>query len=593
MALRVALIFVNLLLLTACGGTAPLPGEAFSPSPQHIQLPELHPTGKIPEISTTPISLPPRHSRKKEKYSVIVSNVPVQEILFALARDAQINLDIHPAVQGNITINAIDQTLPQILERITKLIDIRYELADNNLLIVPDTPYLETYPIDYVYMNRDLDESISNASQLTSIQNGGSPNSNNSSISLKSTSKNHFWEHLEANIKDILRETDKILPEGSSETITQQSSNTHTTGTGVAPPGNSRKQVVIKGGIENSPNAAAISGEGTTITRQNTFREAASVIINPETGIVSVRATRKQHQKIQELISHILSSAHRQVLIEATIVEVRLNRQYQQGINWASLNAYGSNSLNINQVGAGSLTAANSGSIFTLAYSDSNSGIGNLNASIKLMESFGKVKVLSSPKLSVMNNQTAILRVVDNYVYFTISATTVSSTGGAPAVTTYSTTSNSVPVGFTMSVTPQISDNDTVLLNMRPSITRLFGFINDPNPDLAKAGVVSQIPQTQTREMESVIQLTNNQIAVMGGLIQDELNYQSDETPWLGRIPIIGGLFKYRNDKNIKSELVILLKPLVIKTPGFIGDYQPYHNKLSNQDSLKDKNIVD
>lgn len=593
MVLRTALILVDLMLLTACSGIPATSSQAFTPSEQHIQYPTTHIPGTIPEISTIIPPSPPKHLGKKDKYSLIVSNVPVQEILFALARDAQINLDIHPAVQGNITINAIDQTLPQILERITKLIDIRYELVDNNLLIVPDTPYLKTYPIDYVYINRDLDGGISNATQLTSTANGNNPNANNSNISLKSTSRNHFWEHLEANIKDILRETDKILPEGSSETIIQQSSNTNTTGTGILPPGNSKKQLVIKGGIESSPNAAAISGEGTTITRQSTFREAASVIINPETGIVSVRATRKQHEKIQELISHILSSAHRQVLIEATIVEIRLNRQYQQGINWASLNAYGGSSLNINQAGSGSLTAANSGSIFTLAYADSNSGIGNLSASIKLMESFGKVKVLSSPKLSVMNNQTAILRVVDNYVYFTINATTVSSTGGAPAVTTYSTTSNSVPVGFTMSVTPQISDNDTVLLNLRPSITRLFGFVNDPNPDLAKAGVVSQIPQTQTREMESVIQLTNNQIAVMGGLIQDELNYQSDETPWLGRIPLIGGLFKYRNDKNMKSELVILLKPLVIKEPSITGDYQSFHNRLSSHAGPQDRNIMD
>jgi general secretion pathway protein D len=297
-----------------------------------------------------------------------------------------------------------------------------------------------------------------------------------------------------------------------------------------------------------------------------------------------VRATARQHEKVQEFVSHIMDSSRRQVMIEATIVEVRLSEQYQQGVNWSNVSAAGTSGFQFSQAGVGTLPATNTGSLFALNYANSTSKLGAIAASVKMMETFGKVKVLSSPKLSVMNNQTAMLRVVDNYVYFTISATTVSSTGGAPAVTTYSTTSNSVPVGFTMSVTPQINDNDSVLLNMRPSITRLFGFVNDPNPDLAKAGVVSQIPQTQTREMESVLKIENNQIAVMGGLMQDEINNQTDAVPLLGRIPYLGNLFKYRNDKNVKSELVIFLRPVVIKEASLDGDYAQFHDSLPNAD---------
>lgn len=144
-----------------------------------------------------------------------------------------------------------------------------------------------------------------------------------------------------------------------------------------------------------------------------------------------------------------------------------------------------------------------------------------------------------------------------------------------------------------MAVTPQINESDTVLLNLRPSITRLFGFVNDPNPDLAKAGVVSQIPQTQTREMESVLRIENNQIAVMGGLMQDEINHQSDETPLLGRIPLIGGLFKYRNDKNMKSELVIFLRPIVIKEASTEADYSQLRDKLPNSDFFNNHSVSD
>lgn len=597
MKLHQALLCSGILLISACSsGTKPTDNPSLRLSDKHIQLKDASPAhsgSDIPQSNkrVTPLP-PPKPGAKVETYSVVVTNLPAQEILFALARDAKINLDINAGIQGYVTLNAINQTLPQILNRISKQVDMRYELDHGSLIVMPDSPYLKTYKIDYVNMTRDSDGGISNATQVGAGTTGSNGSmgivGNNSNLSIKSSSKNHFWERLESNIKDILRETDKILPEGSSETFVQQSTMNSTTGTGVQPAAGSKKAAPLKGGLENSPNAAAISGEGTTFTRLNTFREAASVIANPESGIVTVRATARQHEKIQEFVSYIMTNSRRQVLIEATIVEVRLSEQYQQGVNWSNVSAAGSSGFQLSQTGTGTLSATNTGSLFALNYSGTTANLGAIAASVKMMETFGKVKVLSSPKLSVMNNQTAMLRVVDNYVYFTINATTVSSTGGAPAVTTYSTTSNSVPVGFTMSVTPQINDNDSVLLNMRPSITRLFGFVNDPNPDLAKAGVVSQIPQTQTREMESVLKIENNQIAVMGGLMQDEINDQTDAVPWLGRIPYLGNLFKYRNDKSVKSELVIFLRPVVIKEASLDGDYGRFRDNLPTADFFND-----
>ena len=221
-------------------------------------------------------------------------------------------------------------------------------------------------------------------------------------------------------------------------------------------------------------------------------------------------------------------------------------------------------------------------------YANPVSRVGNLSAQVSLLESFGKVKVLSSPKLSVMNNQTAILRVVDNLVYFTVKADTT--TNQTSAITTFTTTPNTVPIVFTMSVTPQINDSDTVLLNLRPSISHLLGYVNDPNPDLAKAGVISQIPQTQTREMESLLKIENNQIAVMGGLMQDSVNNLTDEVPLLGRIPLIGSLFQYRNDKTEKTELVIFLRPMVIKNADITADFSSFRNSLPDQNFFKEPN---
>lgn len=600
-----ALLFANISFLSACGATTFADSQALQPSAKHLQASDAAPTqstGEIPQVSKRSISLPPpKPGIKVETYSVVVSDVSAQEILFALARDAKINLDIAAGIQGSVTINAVNQTLPQILDRISKQVEMRYELENGNLLVMPDSPYLKIYKIDYVNMTRDAEGDMSNSTQVggggAAGSTGGTGVSGNSSkVSISNSSKNHFWERLESNIKDILRETDKILPDGSSETSVQHSSNSSTTGTGVQPSvSNNKRQLAPKGGIENSPNAAALADEGTTVTQRNTFREAASVISNPENGIITVRATSKQHEKIQEFVSQIMANSHRQVMIEATIVEVRLSKQYQQGINWSSLRL-GSSGFQASQAGTGALPSTNTGSIFTLNYVTPSSGIGAIAASVQLMASFGTVKVLSSPKLSVMNNQTAMLRVVDNYVYFTIQAnTTINQT---TSLTTYTTTPNIVPIGFTMSVTPQINENDSVLLDMRPSITRLFGYVNDPNPSLSNpcAGVancttppvVSQIPETQTREMESVLRIENNQIAVMGGLMQDQIDNLSDEVPFLGRIPFFGNLFKYRNDTSTKSELVIFIRPVVIKEASIEGDFGAYRSSLPNADFFAD-----
>jgi len=569
-------------MLAGCGN------KPIQPSDKHIQRQTGEPEAStaIPETLKRSVVLPPpKPTDKVETYSVVVTNVPAQEILFALARDAKINLDIHPGIQGTVTVNAINQTLPQILTRIAKQVDMRYELDNGYLTVMPDSPYLHSYKIDYVNMARDSDGAMSNATQVGAGLSGGASGGsggNNSSLTIKNTSRNHFWETLVQNIKDILHETDKILPAGSSETSVQQIREASSTGTGVQPAGSSKKSAA-KDGIEDSPNPVTVAEGGTTVTRRSTFREAASVIANPENGIITVRATGKQHEKIQEFVDQVMASARRQVLIEATIVEVRLSDNYQQGIDWSKfLVAPDTKGFVLNQTGAGEVLAANTGSMFTLGYFNPTSKFGNIAASISLLESFGNVKVLSSPKLSVMNNQTAMLRVVDNAVYFTVNSTIAPcSPNPCTPIISYSTTITTVPIGFTMSLTPQINDSDTVLLNIRPSITRSLRDALDPTPALL---VPNRVPQTSTREMESVLKIENNQTAVLGGLMEDRMDKTSDEVPFLASIPLLGNLFKNRNDTTSKTELVIFLRPMVIKDADVNGDFSAYRTNLPDQD---------
>ncbi|HXU94766.1 MAG TPA: pilus (MSHA type) biogenesis protein MshL [Gallionella sp.] len=574
----ICLCAIGSILFAGCGS------KPLQPSDKHLLRQTVQPAAtEIPRPLKRSVTLPPPSpAPKAETYSVVVTNLPAQEILFALARDAKINLDIHPGIQGTVTLNALDQTLPQLLARIAKQVDMRYELDNGNLIVMPDTPYLHHYKIDYVNVSRDSESAIVTSAQIaaTSTPATAASGNNNSSVSINNVSRNRFWETLTQNIKDILRETDKILPEGSSETVVQQNNAARSTGTGAQTvPG---RKPYAAGGVENSPNPVVVQEGGSTITRRSTFREAASVIANPETGIITVRATGKQHERIQEFVNQIMANARRQVMIEATIVEVQLSDNYKQGINWSALIKAGGKNFKIVQGSNGLPTAATAPGMLGII---TNPTATTIAAQVNLLESFGTVKVLSSPKLSVLNNQTAMLRVVDNLVYFTIKADTT--TNQTSSITTFTTTPNTVPIGFTMSVTPQISESDSVLFNLKPSISRVLSYINDPNPDLARANVISRIPQTQTREMESVLKIDSNQIAVMGGLMQDEINNLTDAVPGLSGIPAAGNLFTHRNDASTKTELVIFLRPMVIKEASLEGDFNAYRGSLPDREFFK------
>ena len=331
------------------------------------------------------------------------------------------------------------------------------------------------------------------------------------------------------------------------------------------------------------------------------------MIANRETGVVSVYATERQHERVQEFLDRVQSSAKRQVLIEATVVEVELSSNYQQGINWQRLQGSGNTgtSLTVQPIGPTALpggvvpgpgavvnpvtsSVVNPGSLTSgmlqIGYVNPTSRLGNIAAAITLLESFGKVRVLSSPKISVLNNQTAILKVVNNLVYFSIGATITPATPTSAAVNTYTSTANTVAVGFVMSVTPQIDDLDAVSINVRPTISRLLRYVNDPNPELARAGIRNPVPEVQTREMESILKVPNQQIAVMGGLMQDSVNDNEDGVPGVNRIPGIGELFRYRNEQSRKSELVIFLRPVVLKDASLDGDFRNFREFLPTQD---------
>ncbi|MEZ5727869.1 MAG: secretin N-terminal domain-containing protein [Burkholderiaceae bacterium] len=596
-------------------------------------------TGIPQPVSSPFMPPPPRNGPVLETYTVVVSDIEITELLFAMARDAKINVDVHPAVRGRVTINAVEQTLPQILKRLSRQVDLRYEFEGPNLVVMPDRPFVRHYPIDYVNVARKTVAKTSIATQISSTGSGAlspggaSQANNNSTTEIENTSNHRFWQTLTSNLQAMLAAdrsaravpADAASAAAGGATGSKSGASAPTQGAGAQAGGvaaaataaaGTTAAAATGGGASASggtgASAAAGGAGGSDGAGSSGSSEVKTVIANPETGIVSVYATSREHELVREYIDKVMSSARRQVLIEATVVEVQLSEQFQQGVNWQKLRLDGSGWSFVQQPngtsplpggaaplsgpgginfpitggslpGGASATGAANPSLGVMRYLRSNAD-GNIGFALSLLQSFGKVKVLSSPKISVLNNQTAVLKVVDNRVYFTIGVQITPGTSTSPPIVTYTSTPNTVPVGFVMSVTPQIEKSGTVTINMRPTISRIVGYVNDPSPALAQANVVSRIPEIQTREIESIIKVHHGDVAVMGGLMQESIDDRSDAVPGPANVPLFGELFKYRNDSSVKSELVIFLRPVVIRDPSLNGDYRGFRDLVPKAD---------
>jgi general secretion pathway protein D len=306
--------------------------------------------------------------------------------------------------------------------------------------------------------------------------------------------------------------------------------------------------------------------------------------------MLTVRATSAQHKQVQYLLDSTQESAHRQVVIQATIVEVTLNDDYQAGIDWSFLDSSAGFDV-VSSLTAGAFPLAGAVSSFVVDYVDLGLGTGDdrVRVTLRLLEEFGDIRVLSSPQLMVLNNQTAVLKVVDNVVYFTIEQE--SSQSQTSVVTTFETTIHTVPVGIVMNITPQISETDAIVLNVRPTISRVLRFVSDPNPALTTAPdgtplqnpISNQIPEIAVREMESVLRMNNGQIGILGGLMQDDIRSTDRSVPGLSKLPVVGDAFTSRDRVYAKTELVIFLRPVVVRNPSLDGDLRQYRTYLERR----------
>jgi MSHA biogenesis protein MshL len=302
------------------------------------------------------------------------------------------------------------------------------------------------------------------------------------------------------------------------------------------------------------------------------LEEGRRVVIQPQAGVVVVRALPEELRRIESYLAAIQGNLQRQVILEAKILEVELGDGYQAGINWALVSGdvaiaqsrgdiFADNGMTdiVGSAGAAvssGLASGAFGGVFSAAMNFSN-----FQAFIELLETQGDVQVLSSPRISTVNNQKAVIKVGSDEFFVTdISSDTVT---GVTTTTSPDITLTPFFSGIALDVTPQIDGNGRVTLHVHPTVSE----VTDQTKNITVAGQTQSLPLafSTVRESDSIVSAESGQVVVIGGLMKDQLQKRDAGIPLLGRLPGVGSLFRQTQSISRKSELVILLRPMVVE----------------------------
>ncbi|MCJ8311349.1 MAG: pilus (MSHA type) biogenesis protein MshL [Saccharospirillaceae bacterium] len=295
-----------------------------------------------------------------------------------------------------------------------------------------------------------------------------------------------------------------------------------------------------------------------TLKMMITNQSNNAVVVNPQAGMVIVKALSSELKIVEHFLEVTELSANKQVIIEAKILEVNLSDQYKTGINWntfaGQIAQIGSNVLNSSFDGNAVNPISDVGGVFNL-----NINSGDFSGIVQLLQHQGEVQVLSTPRISTVNNQKAVIKVgTDEFFVTNIDSGSSSEDGGsAPGFTLTPFFS-----GIALDVTPQISLDNEIILHIRPSVIE----VSEKTKVISIDNKTYQLPLafSSIRESDSIIRAKSGEIIIIGGLLQNKQSNSQTGLPWFARLPIIGGLFGQTQDVKIKSELVILLKPIVV-----------------------------
>lgn len=492
------------------------------------------PIPDIAEILAAP--RPPKLGEMQLVSIAVTDDVPLKDVLIELARLADVDIEIDAGIQGGVSFRAKERPFNEVIERIADLAGLRYSMKNGVLRVERDTPYVEIYHMDFLNIDRTTSSSVSISTNVLSsggVTGGGGGGLNTgSSASISSKTEGDFWKQFEAGLKQIL--------------AFKPTSRLSTTTSGGAPAG------------------AVPAGDG-------------FYILNRQAATLTVSATERQHLLVKEFLQKVEANASAQVLIEAKIVEVSLNKTYQRGIDWSKLG--GSRIGFTNKFG--SVDDLANAATFTFNQ-ENNFGFGlDLNLAVQLTEAFGTTRTLSSPRLHAINNQQAVLTFAENQVYFQLKVqrdqTSTSSTNNT--LLTVNSEIKTVPIGIILTLQPSINlETQEITLNVRPTLSRVTGFVTDPAVAFlvtqvsGTTNIESRVPVVEVRELDSILKLRSGQVMVIGGLMEDRSLNTERGVPGASKVPLLGHVFKSDDNDDTLKELVIFIRATIVDSSGNAHD---------------------
>jgi len=584
---------------TAAGSEPPIPG--FQSVVAAPSAPELADTRRV-SISVT-------------------ETTPVRDILIELARRAGVDLEMDPRITGGIIMTATDRPFIEVIDRIAQLAELRYKMERNTLRVEIDDPFLEQYRMDVLDVSRTASSAASSSSDASTVAaalggGGGGGAGNVSSASVSSNSRTDFWTTIGQNIGEILGSiqsrrsvqqaaidasfTPEVAPTEASTAPTASAPAGGVAGAGAGGAAALPAQAAaLTQGRQQQLDALLQEDQGaqpapdTAPTAAAAAPRAASApasrySLNPQAGIITVFATQRQHVAIERYLRDVRNAVNQQVLIEAKIVEITLSDQYRAGIDWTAVLGPGGvlGSAGPNQTAIGTnftrdvVPPSFSDPTFTAAWMNE----GDLSLALQLVNQFGTVRTLSSPRLTALNNQVAILKVAQNQVFFDLNVTfSESAQAGQRDRLTVDSQIKTVPVGMILSVQPAIDAvSRRISLSLRPSITRVTGYVNDPGVAVTIALaqqssstlpiVSSPIPIIEVREMDSLVTMESGQTVVMGGLMQEDVQTTREGLPGVMDVPLLGQAVSQNVRQNKVTELVVFIRATLANAPETISD---------------------